>query len=312
MKKDQHIEYALECNSVDSLKDIRLKYNSLANLELDDIDISTEFCGIKFTYPIYINAMTGGSYKADKINKRLENISNKLGIFVFNGSYSPNLKENKWYYIKNQGANIGADKNIENMKKTVKETNAKILQIHLNPIQELLMIDGDTNFKDWKYNIRKAIEEIDIPIIIKETGFGMSTECIQQLITLGVKTIDISAKGGTNFAYIEDKRAKKDRAYMYELGYNLKESLFNSLEYMDNVEILASGGIENPLQVVKCLSLGAKAVGMSSYILKLLQKYDDDEKVISNLQEFITQIKKIMIIINAKNLQDLKNKWEVI
>lgn len=309
MKKDQHMLYALDCKYIDSLSDIKLKYLSLPNLNIEDIDISTIFCNMKFSTPIYINAMTGGSSKASDINKRLEYICSKLDIFMFSGSYSPALNNSSYYYPKNCGVNIGADKSLENMKKAITDTNAKILQIHLNPLQELLMENGDINFISWTKNIKDAIENISIPIIIKETGFGMGEDTFEKLASLGVKTIDISSKGGTNFAYIEDKRRNLDRQYLYEIGYTLKQSLQYAKRYMDSVEILASGGINNPMQVVKCLAMGAKAIGISGYILRLLIDYTD-EQIIQILKEWIYEIKLIMLLTGSKNIYELHNKWE--
>lgn len=309
MKKDQHMLYALDCKYIDSLLDIKLKYLSLPSLNIEDIDISTTFCNMKFSTPIYINAMTGGSSKASEINKRLEYICSKLDMFMFSGSYSPALNNSSYYYPKNCGVNIGADKSLEHMKKAIADTNAKILQIHLNPLQELLMENGDINFRSWTKNIKDAIENISIPIIIKETGFGMGKDTFELLYSLGVKTIDISSKGGTNFAYIEDKRRNLDRQYLYEIGYTLKQSLQYAKSYMDSVEILASGGINNPMQVVKCLAMGAKAVGISGYILRLLVDYTD-EQIIQILKEWIYEIKLIMLLTGSKNIYELHNKWE--
>lgn len=308
-KKDQHMKYALDCEYVDSLKNIKLTYVSLPNLNIEDIDISTSFCGKNFKFPIYINAITGGSQKADIINKRLEYICKKTGIFMFSGSYSPALNKSSYYYPKGLGINIGADKTLKDMQKAVKDTNSQILQIHLNPLQELLMENGDINFKIWEDNIKKAILNIKVPIILKETGFGMSKYTISKLYLLGVKTIDISSKGGTNFAYIEDKRLDLKRDYLYEIGYNLKQSLVNAQEYIEKIEILASGSIQNPMQVVKCLAMGARSVGIAGYILKLLATKTDNE-IIKILNNWIYEIKYIMLLSNSKNLYELKGKWE--
>lgn len=311
MKKDQHMKYALDCEIIDTLKDIKLKYVSLPKYNMEDIDISTRFCNKNFSLPIFINAMTGGSEKADEVNKRLEYICKKLDIFMFSGSYTPALENNKYYYPRNLGVNIGADKNLKYIEKAVKDTDAKILQIHLNPLQELLMENGDIDFKNWYKNIEDAINNIDIPIIIKETGYGVSKDFLKKIYNMGIKTLDISSKGGTNFSYIEDKRRNVDRSYLYEIGYDLKESLKNAKEYMDKIEIIASGGIDNPLKVVKCLSMGAKAVGMSGYILKLLYTKTDDE-ILNILKDFIEEIKMIILLTDSKNLEELKGKWEEI
>lgn len=309
LKKDQHMKYALECKTKDTLANIKLIYVSLPKVNIDEVDIKTKFCGLEFTYPFFINAMTGGSEKANVINRRLEYICKKLNIFFFSGSFSPALKDASYYYPKGQGINIGADKSVDEMKKAVEKTESKILQIHLNPIQEFMMLDGTTNFAKWNENIRQALENIAVPIILKETGFGMSKQTLEKLKTMGVKTVDISSQGGTNFAYIEDRRRKLKREYLYDLGYNLKQSLINAQEYMDDIEIIASGGIENPLQIVKCLAMGAKAVGISGYILKLLEQKNDDE-IISIFKQWIYEIKAIIAITDSKNLEELKNKWE--
>lgn len=312
MKKEEHIKYALmQSKRNNSLESIRLKYHSIPNVNIQDVDISTKFCGLTHKIPFYINAITGGELISNNINKRLEYISKKLGIFMFSGSYSPALKKDFYYYPKNLGVNIGADKNVENIKKAVNNTNAKILQIHVNPIQEFMMINGDINFSMWEENISKAVEQIKIPIILKETGFGMSDETFLKAISLGIKTVDISGKGGTDFSYIEDMRSSKNRSYLYNIGYSTKDSLLISQKYQDKLEILASGGIENPLDIVKCLSLGAKAVGISYYILKLLYEKEDDE-IIEILKEWIYEIKAIMAITNSKNIKELNGKWEEI
>lgn len=138
--------------------------------------------------------------KGDIINKKLESISKKMGLFMFSGSYSPNLEGECSYFPMNMGSNIGADKNLEQMKKVIEKTNPKILQIHLNPIQEFMAMDGDTNFSEWQKNIKDALENIKTPIIIKETGYGMNSEMIGEFVKLGAKTIDISGKGGANFS----------------------------------------------------------------------------------------------------------------
>lgn len=312
MKKDQHIEFSLiQDNKNTCLDKIRIKYYSIPSVNIEDVDISTSFCGIKQELPFYINAMTGGSEKANSINKRLELICKKLSIFMFSGSYSPALDNDSYYYPSNMGINIGADKSFEDMRTALNKTNAKILQIHVNPIQEFMMENGDTNFSTWEENIKKALKNIQIPIILKETGFGMGKHTIEKAIKLGIKTIDISGKGGTDFSYIEDKRRNKDRSYLYELGYSTKDSLIYSRQYQDRIEVLASGGITNPLDIVKCLALGAKSVGIAAHILKLLSNHTDDE-VIEILKEWIYEIKAIMAITNSKNILELRDKWEEI
>lgn len=307
-RKNQHLDLALkQIEKFNSFDKYRLKYYSLPKFSLEDIDIKTSICGIKIDFPFYINAITGGSSLGDKINKDLEYVAKKTNILFFPGSYSPILKGESNYYPKGHGFNLGIDKKVDEFITGIKATNPKFIQIHLNLIQELLMPEGDHNFSEWKINLENILKEINIPIILKETGFGMNNETIEELLSMGVKCIDISGMGGTNFANIENTRANKKREYFEKIGYDTCTSLEYSKKFQNNVDILASGGIRNPLDIVKALALGAKAVGISNHFLKILINEGKD-KLISTIEEWKTEIKYLMLISNSKNIEELKGK----
>lgn len=307
-RKDQHLDLALkQIEKFNSFDKYRLKYYSLPKFSLEDIDLQTSICGIKIDFPFYINAITGGSDIGDKINKDLEYVAKKTNILFFPGSYSPILKGESNYYPKGHGFNLGIDKKVDAFITGIKATNPKFIQIHLNLIQELLMPEGDHNFSEWKINLENILKEINIPIILKETGFGMNNETIEELLSMGVKCIDISGMGGTNFANIENTRANKKREYFEKIGYDTCTSLEYSKQFQNNVDILASGGIRNPLDIVKALALGAKAVGISNHFLKILINEGKD-KLITTIEEWKTEIKYLMLISNSKNIEELKGK----
>lgn len=225
-RKNQHLDLALkQIEKFNSFDKYRLKYYSLPKFSLEDIDLQTSICGIKIDFPFYINAITGGSSLGDKINKDLEYVAKKTNILFFPGSYSPILKGESNYYPKGHGFNLGIDKKVDEFITGIKATNPKFIQIHLNLIQELLMPEGDHNFSEWKINLENILKEINIPIILKETGFGMNNETIEELLSMGVKCIDISGMGGTNFANIENTRANKKREYFEKIGYDTCTSL---------------------------------------------------------------------------------------
>ena len=307
-RKDQHLELALkQIEKFNSFDKYRLKYFSLPKFSLEDINLQTSICGIKIDFPFYINAITGGSSLGDKINKDLEYVAKKTNILFFPGSYSPILKGKSTYYPKGFGFNLGIDKNVDEFITGIKATNPKFIQIHLNLIQELLMPEGDHNFSDWKINLEHILKKIEIPIILKETGFGMNSETMEELISMGVKCIDISGTGGTNFANIENIRTNKNRKYFEEIGYDTCSSLEYSKKFQNDIDILASGGIRNPLDVVKALSLGAKAVGISKQFLKILIEQGRDE-LITTIEDWKMEIKYLMLISNSKNIEELKGK----
>lgn len=315
-RKDDHLFLAKQSTaSHNSFDDMIINHHaSIPKYNLDEINITTHVCGFELTTPFFINAITGGSDYAKQINQKLANIAEKCQIAMATGSFSPALKNAEYIddflYIHNKNiismTNIGADKSFAAMQQALSYTNANILQIHLNTLQELLMDEGDHNFSDWSNNITTAITKLNTPIIVKEVGFGMSKETIQSLINLGVKTIDISGKGGTNFAYIENSRNNNPIEYLNNWGISTVNSLINSIPYQSQCDFIASGGIRNALDIVKCFILGAKAVGISQTFLNWVVEYDE-HVVIEKVEQLKHEIKKIMCLLNCKCLSELKN-----
>lgn len=310
-RKDEHIKYASKQKELNNdFDNIQLEHLSIPNFNLDDINLETNFLNFKSSYPFYINAMTGGSKKAKLINEKLAYISKKYNIPIVLGSQSAALKDeslvdtykivrniNKGGYIV---ANISANYNSQDALKAIEMINANALSIHINLIQELVMKEGDRSFTHWKENIIDIHENIKIPIIVKEVGFGMSKETIEALLKLGVKNIDVSGQGGTNFALIERNRKKGTNTIFDNLGISTVNSLINAKEY--NINVLASGGIRNALDIFKALSLGAKAVGLSKYFLnltKLPYKQIDIE-----MNKLINDLKMLFLIYNKQSMND--------
>jgi isopentenyl-diphosphate delta-isomerase len=168
------------------------------------------------------------------------------------------------------------------------------------------MPEGSRNFNEWKNNLKEFVQNIEIPIILKEVGFGMTEDTIKHGIRLGIKTFDISGRGGTSFAFIENMRRENSLDYLNNWGQTTVSCLLNLKDYTDKVEIIASGGVRNPLDMIKCLVLGAKAIGLSRTILKLVVKYDV-ESIIKIVENWKTECKMIMCALNAKNIKELQN-----
>ena len=319
--KNDHIKYALKYESpYNSFDEIELIHTSIPKYNLDEIDLSTKFAGYKFEYPFFINAITGGSEKGREINRKLAKIANKTGILFVTGSYSAKLKnpnDDSFEIVKREnknlllGTNIGIDKTYEAGIKAVEDLQPMFLQIHVNLMQELIMPEGSRNFSEWEINLKNYVEKIQkerkIPLILKEVGFGMDAKTIQKAINIGVKTFDISGRGGTSFSYIENMRnVRKGRFdYLNTWGQSTVVSLLESQKYMKQVEIISSGGVRNPLDIIKSLVLGAKAVGLSRIMLELVEKYDVNE-VIEIINEWKIELKMIMCALNCKRIGDLQ------
>ena len=155
--------------------------------------------------------MTGGSEKGKEINQKLAQVADACGILFVTGSYSAALKDptDASFSVKSShpnlllGTNIGLDKPVEFGLQTVEEMNPLLLQVHVNVMQELLMPEGERKFRSWQSHLADYSKQIPVPIVLKEVGFGMDAKTIERAYELGVRTVDLSGRGGTSFAYIE-------------------------------------------------------------------------------------------------------------
>lgn len=313
-RKDEHIKYALKYQSpYNSFDEMELIHHSLPDYDLSEIDLHTHFTGRDFDYPFYINAMTGGSEKAKAVNCKLAQVAQATGLVMVTGSYSAALKnpQDDSYPSKKDypdlllATNLGIDKPYELGLQTVDEMQPIFLQVHVNLMQELLMPEGEREFRSWKKNLENYATKMPVPIVLKEVGFGMDLKTIQMAHAFGIKTFDISGRGGTSFAFIENQRGG-DRSYLNEWGQTTVQSLLNLQDFVDTVEILASGGVRHPLDMVKCFVLGAKGVGLSRTILELVEKYPV-EKVVDIVNGWKDDLRLIMCALNCKTITDLRN-----
>ena len=307
MRKEDHIKLALKNNNEkSSLDDYKIDYNSVPTFGIKDIDTSIKILGEVWECPFFINAITFGGDYCNNINKQLAEVCDECNIKFFPGSYSPALKneDDKKNYPRYRSVNVGLDKKIEDILQAVENTHAKYLQLHTNPLQEMIMPEGDHNFENWEKTLKGVREKINIPLILKETGFGMNKKTIKLAVNLKLDAVDISGKGGTNFATIENDRKKNKSNYLDEIGYTTSESLEIAKKYREQITVIASGGVSNPLHVVKCLALGAHAVGVSKAFLEILVK-DGKEALIEEIKKWQKEIKFLMILMDAKKIEDL-------
>lgn len=313
-RKDEHIKYALKYQSpYNSFDEMELIHHSLPDYDLSEIDLHTHFAGRDFDYPFYINAMTGGSEKAKAVNRKLAQVAQATGLVMVTGSYSAALKnpQDDSYPSKKDypdlllATNLGIDKPYELGLQTVDEMQPIFLQVHVNLMQELLMPEGEREFRSWKKNLENYATKMPVPVVLKEVGFGMDLKTIQMAHAFGIKTFDISGRGGTSFAFIENQRGG-DRSYLNEWGQTTVQSLLNLQDVVDTVEVLASGGVRHPLDMVKCFVLGAKGVGLSRTVLELVEKYPV-EQVVDIVNGWKDDLRLIMCALNCKTIADLRN-----
>lgn len=320
IRKKEHVENYLRTTYRGDtlLGDVFLEHNSLPDLNFDEIDTKTEFLGKTIDYPIIINAMTGGTDFAQDINKELSLIAKEFNIPMAVGSQTIALcekescKQSFRVVRENLGekgvviGNLNAHATLEEVKKALDMIEADGIQLHLNPAQEIVMLEGDRDFKGILKNIENIVKSIDKPVIVKEVGFGMSKNVAKRLYNIGVRNIDISGTGGTNFIEIENIRFREmDFSDIYEWGIPTALSLVKCRELPRDLNIIASGGIRTSIDIVRSLVLGANLVGISGEILSYLLHggYDSAKEY---LDTTIHKIKILMLLQGKKNIEELR------
>ena len=314
-RKDQHIQKAemfYKDTVMNDFDNIKFIHHSFPEIDYKDVDIKTSFSEFTMEQPFFINAMTGGSEATKRINEQLAIVAKNTNLAIASGSLSSALDNPEYISsfkiireINKTGlvfANIDAERSVEDAKKAIDILNANALQIHVNAPQELIYPNGDRDFSMWLKNIEQIVKNVSIPVIVKEVGFGMSSKTVKRLIDIGVKIIDVSGRGGTNFAKIEDYTNRY--YYLHDYGQTTVFSLLDNQDYIEKINFIAYGGIRNPLDVVKALALGAKAVGISGYFLHLVLKESID-KVIMEINNWKEQIISLMTLLGKKKVSDL-------
>lgn len=313
-RKDDHIKHALAYQSpYNSFDDMELIHRSLPDYDLADIDLSTDFLGMSFDYPFYINAMTGGSQKGGEINRKLAQLAAETGILMVTGSYSAALKNplDTSFQVKKDypnlilATNIGLDKDYTQGLRAVEALSPAFLQVHVNVMQELLMPEGERTFKSWKQHLADYAQHMPVPVMLKEVGFGLDLASMEAAYELGIRAFDISGRGGTSFAYIENERGG-NRSYLNEWGQTTVQALLNARPMMAKADVLASGGVRHPLDMMKCLVLGAKAVGLSKTVLELVE-HQPMEEAIRIVNGWKEDLRLMMCALNCRTIKDLQS-----
>ena len=291
-RKLDHIEIALEeqvCCGYRYWDDVNMTHCALPEVNMSEIDTSCKLFGKKLAFPLIVTAITGGYSKAEKINKNLAEACQELQIGMGVGSERAAVENGadasytvlKDYDVPLMIGNVGAPQLIkQNRKKAftvdqVKEAmdmiDADVMAIHLNFLQEMAQPEGDTNAKGCLDAIRKVAREV--PSIAKETGAGISREVAIKLKGSGIVGMDISGTGGTSFSAVERFRAERaGNIRCAAIGRLFSDwgipAPASVLEANVGLPIIASGGVEDGLQVAKALVLGAKCGGIARGVLK--------------------------------------------
>lgn len=318
--KDLYLDNSLISSFVGNplFDEIYLEHNSLPEIDFNEINTQSEIFGKKISFPLIINAMVGGSERGYDVNKTLFSIAKEFNLPFSVGAQDGNVdnEQSKLYLDEieernnSEGivlSNLSAKSDTDSVAKAMSVINSDGVTLYINAAQEIISFDGDTNFKNVLENIKTLAKEYSSKMVIKEKSMGMSKQTVQRLVDAGVKYIDVSGAGGTNFIEMENLRNyQEDFSDLYEWGIPTAKSIINARKASGTVKIIASGGIKTGLDIVKALVIGADYVGVSGELLKYLLHggYDQAKKY---LEDLICKTKVVMFLLGVKNLKELKN-----
>jgi isopentenyl-diphosphate delta-isomerase len=330
-RKQEHIRVSLE-ERVDSdiptgFDDVTLVHRAVPEIDLNEIDMSTNIFGRKLSAPLIISAMTGGTDEAKRINEILATVAQRLKIGIGVGSQRIAIQqpenEPTFKIVRDIApdalviGNIGCPQlslgwGIKEARKAVEMIDADALAIHMNPLQEVVQVEGDTNYKGVIKKIRSLTSKLEVPIIMKETGAGISFEDALKLEKSGVAGFEISGLGGTSWAAVEHHIAKESGEEMQEY---LGKALWNwgiptvcslvEVRAASKGKVIASGGLRTGLDMAKAMTLGADAVGIAKPFLQ--KTVEGEEELEKHIKTILSEFKACMFLIGAKNLDEMRS-----
>ena len=325
-RKDDHIRINLE-EDVNSrlstgLENYQLIHQALPEISLADVDMSKVLFGKVLPVPLLVSSMTGGSKQTDQINRILATAAQEVGCCMSVGSQRAAIENpdvQYTYQVRKYApdillfANLGAVQlnygyGIDECQKAVDMIEADGLILHLNPLQEALQLEGNTNFSGLTNKITAIKKALNVPLIVKEVGWGISKQTARLLFEAGVDAIDVAGGGGTSWSQVEmhritdTYRAQTARAFAH-WGIPTAVSIQNARSVNEHWPIFASGGLRTGIDITKCLALGAALGGMAGIFLKAAnQSLDTTVNVMKMIGD---QIRIAMFASGAKNLDAL-------
>jgi isopentenyl-diphosphate delta-isomerase len=328
-RKADHIKINLEqdvrSTLTTGLEKYRFVHEALPELDLERVDPSLSLFGKRLAAPILISSMTGGTEEAGEINQRLAEAAQEMKVAMGVGSQRAaleNPRETPTFSIARKAApdillfaNLGAvqlnyDFGIDHCRKAVDMIEADALILHLNPLQEAVQDAGDTNFEGLSKKIEEVCKKLEVPVIAKEVGWGISERTAKLLADCGVAAIDVAGAGGTSWSQVEMHRAPDEftrelAATFVGWGIPTAESSLFVKKAMPEMTIFASGGLKDGLDIAKCIALGATLGGMAGQFLKAAAV--STEKVVEMIKLTKRQIEVTMFACGIEKLEGLKD-----
>ena len=318
-RKQQHIDAVLNDAQTDrhqdGFEDIRLMHRALPECDFSSIDISSQFLEHQISFPFLVSSMTGGAANnLGKINIHLAEATEACNVPMAVGSqrtmiiddaakqsfelrkYAPNVP-----LIANMGAvQLNYGFGLDEARRAIDILEADALYLHLNPLQEVIQPEGDTNFANLANKIHALAQNIEVPIILKEVGCGISPQDIELGLEAGITYFDIAGRGGTSWSRIEAHRSENDLGFLFQdWGLTTVESLKLAQPYQEKAQFIASGGIRNGMDMIKAVIMGGRLCGVAAPLLAPAQ--NSTEKVVAKIEQFQQEFRTAQFLLGIDN-----------
>lgn len=290
-RKADHIKINLEkdvrSGLTTGLENYHFIHEALPELDLETVDASLGLFDKQLAAPILISSMTGGTSDAERINLRLAEAAQEMKIAMGVGSQRAALEhpeQAKTFQVRRVApdillfANLGAVQlnygyGIDQCRRAVDMIEADALIFHFNPLQEAVQDAGDTDFAGLAKKVEEVCRRLEVPVIAKEVGWGISERTAKLFADCGVSAIDVAGAGGTSWSQVEMHRAPDEftrelAATFVGWGIPTADSILNVKKAAPEMMIFASGGLKDGLDIAKCIALGATLGGMAGQFLK--------------------------------------------
>jgi isopentenyl-diphosphate delta-isomerase len=302
-------------------EDVELFHDALPERTLSEVCLEVDLFGKRLKAPLFIAAMTGGTDEAERINHDLARVAEALGIGFGLGSQRAMIVRPETFrtfevrkvaptalVLGNIGVVQAKQMPTSAVEELVGAVGADALCVHLNPAMELVQQDGDRDFRGASDAIERLVRELSIPVVVKETGCGISRRVARRLRDLGVRNVDVSGAGGTSWVAVETKRAETSR------NRQLGETLWDwgiptaaSVAMLTGLglQVIATGGVRNGLDVAKALALGAAAAGLAAPVLRAHRAGGHDAAV-EFLSGVIDELRAVTLITGCASVSELR------
>ncbi|XCE22092.1 type 2 isopentenyl-diphosphate Delta-isomerase [Candidatus Liberibacter asiaticus] len=323
-RKIDHINIVCKDPGIDRNKkffdDWHLIHRALPEISFDEVDPSVEFLGKKLSFPLLISSMTGGNNKMiERINRNLAIAAEKTKVAMAVGSQRVMFSDHnaiKSFELRQYAphtvliSNLGAvqlnyDFGVQKAHQAVHVLGADGLFLHLNPLQEIIQPNGNTNFADLSSKIALLSSAMDVPLLLKEVGCGLSSMDIELGLKSGIRYFDIAGRGGTSWSRIESHRdLESDIGIVFQdWGIPTPLSLEMARPYCNEAQFIASGGLRNGVDILKSIILGASLGGLASPFLK--PAMDSSDAVITAIESLRKEFIVSMFLLGTKRVQEL-------